>query len=50
MQSEEAAPEHMSLDIESGGDDGDDVNDEDNVAQIYFDPALFDIPEGFNDD
>lgn len=47
MQSEEAAPEHMSLDIESGGDDGDDG---DNVAQIYFDPALVDIPEGFNDD
>lgn len=50
IQNEEAAPRHVSLDFESDEDDGDDVNDKDNVAQIYFDPILIDILKGFNDD
>ena len=49
IQNEEVAPEHLSLDLENDEDiNGDDVNDEDNVAQIYFDPYLIYIPEGFN--
>ena len=40
----------MSLDLESDEDDGADVNDEDNVAQKYFDPVLVDILKRFNDD
>ena len=30
--------------------DDDDLNNVDNVAQMYFDPDLVDISEGFNDD
>ncbi|KAJ8437069.1 hypothetical protein Cgig2_002036 [Carnegiea gigantea] len=50
IQNEEAAPKHVSLDFESDEDDGDDVNDKDNVAQIYFYPVPIYILKGFNDD
>ena len=51
IQNEEAVPEHLSLDLKSDEDiDDDDVNDEDNVAQMYFDLDLVDVPEWFNDD
>ena len=51
VQNEDAASEHLTLDLVSDEDiDGDDVNDEDNVSQIYFDLDLVHIPEGFNDD
>lgn len=51
VQNEAAAPEHLTLDLENDEDiDDDDVNDDDNVAQMYFDPDLVDVPEGFNDD
>jgi len=50
IQNEEALPEHLSLDFESDEDNDYDINDEDDVSQIYFDPILVAAPEGFNDD
>ena len=51
MQNEAAVLEHLTLDLEKDEDiDDDDVNNDDNVAQMYFDPDLVDMPEGFNDD
>ena len=51
IQKEEATPEYLTLDLESDEDiDDNEVNDDNNVAQIYFYPYLVDIPKGFNDD
>jgi len=51
IQNEEAAPEHLTLDLESDEDiDDDDVNDNNNLAQMYFDLNVVNIREGFNDD
>ena len=50
IENEEPLHEHLCLDFESDEDDDYDINDEDDVSQIYFDPSLVAIPDGFNDD
>jgi len=44
VPNEEAATEHLTLDLESHEDiDDGEVNDDDNVVQMYFDPYLVDM-------
>ena len=50
IENEEPSLEHLCLDFESDEDDDYDISDEDDVSQIYFDPSLVAIPDGFNDD